>query len=72
MFRVAGEEEDLVVRRKGSDGLHGGSAAGAVHVGEGVVEEEEAGHVLEVEFEEGQERGEAKRSSTRRSGAISG
>ena len=32
--RVAGEEEDLVVFREGSEGLDGGSAAGAVHVGE--------------------------------------
>jgi len=44
MFRVAGEEEDLVVCGEGSDGLDGGGAAGGVHVGEGVVEEEEAGH----------------------------
>jgi hypothetical protein len=28
--------------------LDGGSAAGGVHVGEGVVEQEEAGHVFEV------------------------
>ena len=41
MIRVAGEEEDLVVFREGSDGLDGGGAAGGVHVGEGVVEEEE-------------------------------
>ena len=47
-FRVAGEEEDLVVFREGSDGLDGGGAAGGVHVGEGVVEEEEAVHALEL------------------------
>jgi hypothetical protein len=28
MMRVAGEEEDLVVFREGSDGLDGGGAAG--------------------------------------------
>jgi hypothetical protein len=43
MIRVAGEEEDLVVFREGSDGLDGGGAAGGVHIGEGVVEEEEVG-----------------------------
>jgi hypothetical protein len=36
VFRVAGEEEDLVVFREGSDGLDGGGAAAGVHVGEGV------------------------------------
>ena len=41
MFRVAGEEENLVVFREGSDGLDGGGASGGVHVGEGVVEEGE-------------------------------
>jgi len=40
MIRVAGEEEDLVSFREGSDGLDGGGAAGGVHVGEGVVQEE--------------------------------
>lgn len=39
VFRVAGEEEDLVFFREGSDGLDGGGAAGVVHVGELVVEE---------------------------------
>ena len=58
VIRVAGEEEDLVVFREGSDGLDGGGAAGAVHVGEGVVEEEEAVHAHEVEFGEGEARGE--------------
>jgi hypothetical protein len=35
VIRVAGEEEHLVIFREGSDGLDGGGAAGAVHVGEG-------------------------------------
>jgi hypothetical protein len=41
VFRVVGEEEHLVVFREGSDYLDGGGAAVGVHVGEGVVEEEE-------------------------------
>ena len=71
MSRVAGVEEDPVVFLEGTDGPDGGGAAGAVHGGEGVVEEkeEEAGHALEVELGEGQARGEAKRSSLRRSRA---
>ena len=36
VFRVTGEEENLVVFCEGSDGLDGGGAAGGVHVGEGV------------------------------------
>lgn len=60
MFRVAGEEEGLMVYREGSDGFDGGGAAGGVHVGEGVVEEEEAVHSLEVEFRECQTGGEGE------------
>ena len=58
MFRVAGEEENLVVFREGSDGLDGGGAAVDVYFGEGVVQKEEAVHVLEVEFGKRQARGE--------------
>lgn len=47
---VAGEEEDLVVFRECSDSLDGGGAAGGAHVGEGVVQQEEAVHALEIEL----------------------
>ncbi len=60
MFRVVGEEDYLVVFREGCDGLDGGGAAGGAHVGKGVVEEEEPVHLLEVEFGEGEARGEGE------------
>ena len=52
VFFVAGQEEDLVFFGKGSDGLDSGGAAGGVHIGEGVVEEEESVHAFEVELGE--------------------
>ena len=54
-----------MIFREGSDGLNGGGAAGVVHIGEGVVDEKEAVHVLGVEFGEGHAGGEG--TSIRRS-----
>ena len=62
MAWVAGEQEHLPLLGEGREGPGGGGAAGGVHVGEGVVQQQEAVVVLQVELREGQAGGQGQRA----------